>query len=374
MKIEQIPKYIRVYAEHAYYAVGHPALYQGYPLRHVAFEGDYKYSAPFEGNQEYSIPVEMQAIEFFTIFPCTDGALVLGCNRTFEDSWSRLIASREDSVSIAPKTHQPMLQCLNRLLGGGPEALLEGVSFGWETEYQRTYKKEDTSFASFLTSLRTCGPCHINNSRHPRIPLWMMVFVMGRACDPPPPEALAHNHWERYYIEKNLGSLGGGLNLAHRFAALLEHSEREEEVQLFIEDHPELIAPDYRKCYPKFRLADAYVTDFVIYAHDAYEFVEIESPHKPIFTKSGQLHHLVTQAEDQILNWRTMIEHDHAFFERRLPRLYRPKFRLIYGRGRAVAQPLQEKLRTRFTDTIFETYDDVMERFEQTLTNLSRSY
>lgn len=367
MKIGDIVEYLQVYREYSHRIIGCPH----------SLVADLPPPPPFDRCQGCLAPVEMRAIEAFTVFPCSDGAVALGCGRILEPASPNSIASAVHGVRVAPPTTKPILQCLNNLLGG-PEAVFTPVPSFLESEYLRPYERREL-FGSFLVRTDFHGYWPVWDappfpSRSIWLPPWMMIFAIGSDSHPPRPEELARHHWQRHYIEKNLGSLEGGRSLARRFADLLEHSRREEEVQLFIEDHPELIAPDYRKCYPKFRLANECVTDFVIDSHEAYEFVEIESPHKPIFTRSGRLHHLVAQAEDQILQWRMLIEQDHDFFERRLPRLYRPKFRLIYGRNRSLSSPLRNKIRARFTDLVFETYDDVLERFYQTLKNLSGSY
>lgn len=53
------------------------------------------------------------------------------------------------------------------------------------------------------------------------------------------------------------------LDLSKTLQELLKTSPREEEVQQFLVDHPELIYPDYIDCHPKFPLGEDFVTDYV---------------------------------------------------------------------------------------------------------------
>lgn len=87
------------------------------------------------------------------------------------------------------------------------------------------------------------------------------------------------------------------------------------------------------------------IPDFMWIASDSVTLspvlIEIEAPTKPWFTKSGQQAALLTQARDQLLEWRVWFETSHnrdAFLkfyridEMLRHRVFKPMFLLIYGR------------------------------------------
>lgn len=79
--------------------------------------------------------------------------------------------------------------------------------------------------------------------------------------------------------------------LVNEYRKKLDSANWEEEVQVYLLDHPELLYPEMLKNYPKFKLGDKHVTDFVcqiqVLAGSEYVFVEIENPKKEIFVKRG---------------------------------------------------------------------------------------
>ena len=87
------------------------------------------------------------------------------------------------------------------------------------------------------------------------------------------------------------------------------------------------------------------IPDFMWIASDSLTlapvFIEIESPGKPWFTKAGQQTHELTQALNQLVDWRLWFEDSHhkeAFLDfyhldgMLRYRLFQPEFILIYGR------------------------------------------
>lgn len=159
-------------------------------------------------------------------------------------------------------------------------------------------------------------------------------------------------------------------SLASEFRSYLDAAGREERLQQFLSGHPEFLYPEYIKSFPKLKLGDQWVTDFVLRVHGAdgaeYVFVEIERADKKIFTGSGQFTADFTQAKDQLLNWERWIERNIAYLREKLPDLYKPQFHLVMGRDIGITAEQRDKLKSEFGGTRrrFSTYDDLLTRFE----------
>jgi ppGpp synthetase/RelA/SpoT-type nucleotidyltranferase len=156
--------------------------------------------------------------------------------------------------------------------------------------------------------------------------------------------------------------------IANDFTALLS-TQREEQLQQYLREHPELLYPDHAVCLPKMKLGDDFVTDFVFRVHGVdgpeYVFVEIERPSKPVFVAGGYFSAEFTQAKNQLLDWERWIDRNSAYLREKLPDLYRPQFHLVMGRSSDLTTEHREKLRNEFigTQRRFSTYDDLLDRF-----------
>jgi hypothetical protein len=156
--------------------------------------------------------------------------------------------------------------------------------------------------------------------------------------------------------------------LAECFSDILR-SDIEEDVQKFLETHPELIYPEYIQMIPKFRLGSEYVVDFLFLVQGdlglEHVFVEIESPKKGIFTKAGHVTSAFTQAEQQLVDWQRWIRSNHAYLRTKLPECYRARYHLIMGRSDDLSEGHREALVEKLsgTDRSFSTYDHLLEKF-----------
>jgi hypothetical protein len=165
-------------------------------------------------------------------------------------------------------------------------------------------------------------------------------------------------------------------SLVRDFGNRLRTSKREEELQTYLSDHPELLYPDFIECHAKLPLGEDYVTDYVllVQGHQGleYVFVEIERPDKEIFTKAGQFAEPFTQAKNQLLDWENWLTKNHGYISRKLPRLYKPQFHLVMGRDSKLTTEQKEKLHSEFLGTVrrFSTYDDIETRFERIIARL----
>jgi hypothetical protein len=164
--------------------------------------------------------------------------------------------------------------------------------------------------------------------------------------------------------------------LLSEFEKILEAKTREEEVQVFLADHPELLYPDFITCHPKLHLGENYVTDYVVLVQgmsgQEYVFVEIEQSDKSVFVSKGHFSQDFTQAKGQLLRWSAWISENHQYLERRLPKLGRPTFHLVMGRSAGFQPEERAILQAEFsgTDRRFSTYDDLIDRFKAIMETL----
>jgi len=158
--------------------------------------------------------------------------------------------------------------------------------------------------------------------------------------------------------------------------SLLNSTNREEDIQLFLQKNPAILYPEFIRKYNKLRLADDYVTDFIFVNHgyfgEEHVFVEIESASKKIFTKGGVLSADYTQAKDQLLNWQIWIEKNQRFLSDKVGSVRVPIFHLIMGRSAELDEDRRWKLKKDSANSCirFSTYDDILARFERTVAAL----
>ena len=101
------------------------------------------------------------------------------------------------------------------------------------------------------------------------------------------------------------------------FTALLdEEPAREEVLQQFLTDHPDLLCPWRVRVWPKLPLGDK-VTDFVIReATGDYLLVELEKSTDPLFVKSGHASRQLNHARGQISDWKRYLEDNLSSVQR----------------------------------------------------------
>jgi hypothetical protein len=218
-------------------------------------------------------------------------------------------------------------------------------------------------------------------------PRYDKLVIMGWQAALPSPDTAALEDFRQAYSIRNLAHAAAVTDqpyneklrvgrqeaerLANQFNDLLNSSTSEEELQIFIKNHPELLYPDYVTSHPKFPLGEDYVTDFVMLVQGQsgreYVFVEIERADKPVFTESGYFSSELTKAGNQLLDWDAWITKNHAYVTQKLPGLYKPKFHLVIGRSSNLSPELRQKVIDQYSsgNKTLSTYDDVLDRFRQ---------
>lgn len=165
-------------------------------------------------------------------------------------------------------------------------------------------------------------------------------------------------------------------SLVQEFDRVLDAATTEEELQQFLAANPSFLEPAYARVWPKLALGDR-VTDFVFQrATGDYLLVELEQPAKKLFTKAGVQAATLTQAIDQILDWRRYIEDNLPTVQRELGLsgiTPNPKSLIVIGRSCDLDEANRRKLATlagQSPNLRIITYDDLRVEAVQRLENM----
>ena len=178
------------------------------------------------------------------------------------------------------------------------------------------------------------------------------------------------------FSERTFTPLEQLTKIAEAFQNLLRDSKKEEDVQHFLKENPILLYPEFIKKWDKLRLGDDMITDFVflVKSHNGSEhiFVEIESPSKRIFRSDGLFSASYTQSKDQLLKWQIWIDRNRRYLEDKIGEIQAPAFHLIIGRSDGIDPTDRWKLKkdSSGSGVLCSTYDDILEKFKQTVRTL----
>lgn len=299
------------------------------------------------------------------IWPCHDGAVVL----TYRSE------SKDINISVKDAVGKSMEEFMR--LGSACSYFDEK---GQKLPFQPTIALSDASKA-----IVHMASAEIEAEGHVYRPTYDRAAIIGWEAPLPKPDEEALRDFQAAFLTRNIaGAEALALpaqeertltksradELLNQFNELLATARKEEELQIFLKDHPEFLYPDFIHCYPKFKLGEDYVTDYVLLVQghqgQEYVFVEIERPDKELFTDSGQFSAKFTQAKDQLLDWDGWLTKNHAYVSQKLPNLHKPQFHLVIGRGNSLELERKEKIQSEFTGTTrrFSTYDDLANRFK----------
>ena len=313
------------------------------------------------------------AIGRYEVWPCIEGAVVLGY--------------RDANLRVSVTKHPPLKMSVNDFLAG---------------EEASTYFHPDGKPIAGAPPFKVTNArnlvAHVANNAIVRgevsfKPRYQRLSVFGWDAHITAPDLVALTDFQTVIARRNLAAaanvpldssdrgaiaLGKAKQLLRDFKALIQDAGREEELQRFLTKNPDFLYPDHIEQWPKFKLGNDYVTDFVVLVQGIqgreYVFVEIEKASKPLFTQAGHFTAEFTQAKDQLLNWDNWITRNHAYIAAELLQLHKPSFHLVMGRDKGTQKELKDKLLTEFIGSSrrFSTYDDLANRFEQIVVRLSK--
>lgn len=165
--------------------------------------------------------------------------------------------------------------------------------------------------------------------------------------------------------------------MVRQFKALLDLDPSEEQVQVFLSEHPVMLFPTALSVRPKVKLGSDWVTDFVIRRSESdYELVEIESPSHPLYTKQPNPSKQLTHAVKQVQDWRQWISEFPDYARRDLPGMARPQGRVIIGRRARLTTEAAKALHhhnQELNHIVIETYYDLIARVEQLIDNITQA-
>jgi Shedu protein SduA, C-terminal len=130
------------------------------------------------------------------------------------------------------------------------------------------------------------------------------------------------------------------------FEELLADATREEDVQVFIKDHPYLLDLRAISVDPKVPLGSEYVTDFVVkLAGGHYLLVELEQATHPLYTKTHNPAAPMTHAVRQVEDWLEWSYENLSYLRGRYPDIHEPRGLVIIGRRSSLDYKAAKALR-----------------------------
>jgi len=164
--------------------------------------------------------------------------------------------------------------------------------------------------------------------------------------------------------------------IAEEFDNLLEKHGKEEELQVFLQDHPFVLHPTADQI-PKMKLGEDFVTDFVLVAPNNqgpnYILVELERASHPVLNKDYSLTSKVNHALKQTREWDVWLEKNKAYVQNKLQGFETPLYMVVIGRGHEFDEKQKEYLRSYnrgLNNTELLTYDDIKVRYNNMITKL----
>lgn len=120
--------------------------------------------------------------------------------------------------------------------------------------------------------------------------------------------------------------------LAEFTSLLRDHSDDEPRLQLFLEQHPQLLDPMAFEVYPRPRIHGAREPDFILRrTDDSYLVVEIETPHKSMLTASNRLSAEATHAVAQVTDYAAFLSERLQSVRQSLPSFRQPECLVVVG-------------------------------------------
>ena len=123
-----------------------------------------------------------------------------------------------------------------------------------------------------------------------------------------------HHHLARTYLKDyETGFLEITRDNVNQFVSIIEHSNREEDVQQFLQAHPCILTHHLggghgRYCIPKESLGGKFITDFLLADLSSlgisWHAVELKNPKAKMFNKNGDPSYRLNHAMRQIRDWR----------------------------------------------------------------------
>jgi len=166
------------------------------------------------------------------------------------------------------------------------------------------------------------------------------------------------------------------VDLIQEFADLLDRGpDREEELQLFLTEHPILLDPFVTVLHSKQQLGSDFITDYVLRRmNDEYILVEIENSTDTIFKPDGSFTPEVMTAVGQVRDFQAWVAENLGYARKKLSGITRPAGLVVIGRrcdlNETSARRLAEENYSRRGHIKIVTYDDLVDQARSVHANL----
>lgn len=126
---------------------------------------------------------------------------------------------------------------------------------------------------------------------------------------------------------------------------LVADAANETALQKCLTSNPVLFGVEYAEVLPKHRLGGDYEMDYALRRSSGLvDLVEIEASTHRVFTRKGNPTAPVVHAEQQIFDWLSWMERNHAYARQKLPGIVRPTGFVIIGRSESLSKGDSDKL------------------------------
>jgi hypothetical protein len=165
-------------------------------------------------------------------------------------------------------------------------------------------------------------------------------------------------------------------DLVAEFERLLVDATREEELQVYLKEHPELLDLRAISVEPKVPLGAEYVTDFVLrLPDDHYVLVEIERASHALYTQASNPTAAFSHAVQQVQDWLDWSYEHLSYLRQRYPEIHQPQGLVVIGRRESMTVRGRRALRRHNAENSVRviTYDDLLDGVRAIANNLDRS-
>jgi hypothetical protein len=136
-----------------------------------------------------------------------------------------------------------------------------------------------------------------------------------------------------------------GKGIAALEAALDRADSPERDLQVVLETYPELFGVTYDSVTPQFAFAERFVADFAFFpGQGSTIFVEIEAPHRKLFTKRGDQTADLTHAVGQVTAWHRWLAQNALYIRDKIPNVEAPYSWIIIGRSHDLDEESRKRL------------------------------
>ncbi len=177
-------------------------------------------------------------------------------------------------------------------------------------------------------------------------------------------------------LDPNVDARREWAQLLDEYRTVLDSGAHEEVLHQFLLRNPALLCPTQKRVWSKVPFGGS-TSDFVFQeAAGHYLLVEIESPRRRLFVKSGDTSKDLNHAQNQVMDWKRYIADNPNTVQAELGLIGispNPRSLIVIGRSANISSDGRRKLATMGSDSPGQkimTYDDVLENAKAAIENV----